>query len=303
MFDDLVAKGWVRQARTPDGLNLYKYRKRIFFKNLWKQDERLLEARGIILDDDGKIVQMAFRKAFNFGENNALVPRDQQVLAVRKINGFLGVATHHKGQLLISTTGSTTSEYVVRARKYLDKPPILGLLGRHPSQSFMFEIVDSAEDPHIVPEIDGAYLIGCRDKVLGSPLWPEAVLDSLIKQDPALAAVVMRPETIQDSFDSVRQRLKACKHEGFMIRSHPDGAVLCKLKSPHYLSKKALMRMGADRVEQMWKRSEDFKRSLDEEFFVFFDWLLANYTTNSWKQLRDFERRSVIETFFNNQAT
>lgn len=297
MFDDLVAAGWVKKTRTPDGLNIYKYAKKTFFKNLWHHDSRLLDARGIVLDDDGNIVQLPFQKIFGFGENNTLVDRDRKVVAVRKINGFLGVATFYKSGLLVSTTGSTTSAYVALARKHLDKPAIRELLERNPAKSFMFEIVDES-DLHIVPEELGAYLIGCRDKVLGSPPYDEAVLDAIVESNDALAAEVKRPYVLVDIFDNIRQRLKTEKIEGYIIRDFFDESlVLCKLKGPHYLSKKAIMRMGAGKVDRTWDQPAEFVARLDEDFVDVFRHIRASYSADAWKLLRDTDRRVVIEDF------
>jgi len=296
MFDDLIAQKLVVKKRTPDGLNVFKYTRKVFYDNLWNKDARLLDARGIALDDDNNIVQLPFKKIYNFGENGTLVNRDRKVIAVRKINGFLGVITWHKDKPLVSTTGSTTSNYVEMAAKHLSGPKLNQVLKDNPDKSFMFEICDPL-DEHIVPEKPGAYLIGARKKEINSPLCHEAELDALAE---ILGDEVMRPEIYVDIFGNIKKQLDKVKHEGYLIRDFETEEPLCKLKSPHYLSKKGLMRLGQGKVDLMWKKPEDFKQRLDEEFYGVFEYIIKNYTADQWKETKELDRRKVIEQYFEN---
>lgn len=301
MFDDLISKRLVSRKTTPDGLSVLKYSRRAFYQNLWRQHPDLADCRGLVLDEHNNVIQMPFKKCFNFLENGIKVDRDRQVIAVRKINGFLGVCSWHNDKLLVSTTGSLTSAYVELARKYLDKPSIRALCRNNPNTSFMFEIVDES-DPHIVPEEPGAYLIGGREKRLNSQLLTEEALDTLVDLNDDLAVDVRRPEITIATFDKIRQLANTVQHEGFMIRgTEPDEPVLCKLKSRFYLSKKTLMRLGQKGVELLWAKPEQFKERLDEEFYAVADYIRATYTAEQWGALKDVERRPIIERYFAQQ--
>lgn len=78
-FDDLLKDGLVVQKHYPNGLKLTKYHNKVFYKNLWNLDPRLLEARGIITDQDDNIIVWPFTKVFNHHENGVNIPRDQDV--------------------------------------------------------------------------------------------------------------------------------------------------------------------------------------------------------------------------------
>lgn len=54
--DDLVEKGLVTKKTYNKGLykglSVYKYTRKVFFDNLWGEDSRLLDCRGIVIDTD-----------------------------------------------------------------------------------------------------------------------------------------------------------------------------------------------------------------------------------------------------------
>ena len=160
MFQDLIDRKLVKGSTVGD-LTIYKYTKRVFFDNLWGEDSRLLDARGMVLDSEGNKVIHPFTKVFNYGENGTTVPRDQKVKWVRKVNGFMAAARWYKDSLLVSSTGSLTSDYVKLAYRVITKD--IGsnciLWKSLHEYTLLFEICDPS-DPHIVAEKAGAYLIG-----------------------------------------------------------------------------------------------------------------------------------------------
>ena len=64
--DDLVEKGLVTKKTYKDGefegLSVYKYTRKVFFDNLWNEDLRLLDCRGIVIDTDYNIISYPFTK-------------------------------------------------------------------------------------------------------------------------------------------------------------------------------------------------------------------------------------------------
>lgn len=298
MFQDLVDKKLVIEKRHGK-FRVFKYARKVFFANLWNTDQRLADARGMVLDDDDNIVQMPFRKIWNLFENGTKVERDRQVQAITKINGFLGVATLHEGELLVSTTGSTEGTYADIARRQLDTPEIRSMLESNPRHSFMFEIVDEADEIlHPIKETPGAYLIGAREKKLGSPLESEATLDVI-----ADTVGLKRPDVMVAEFDAVRRLAAKVLHEGFVIRDASTGEVLCKLKSQHYLVKKALMRLTEKNTDFLWKDPDLFKRTrVEEEQFELIDSLVASFTADQWKQLDEASRATFVEQHFLKEA-
>lgn len=295
MFQDLIDRKLVK-GNTQGDLTIFKYTRRVFFDNLWNEDSRLLDARGMVLDSEGNKVIWPFTKVFNYGENGTTVDRDQKVKWVRKVNGFMGSARWYKGKLIVSSTGSLTSDYVELARKVITAPN-----GAHyafwaslQEYTLLFEVCDPS-DPHIVEEEAGAYLIGMREMETGR-MMSEHFCDWI-----AVKGGWKRPEHGESLFGDVVKWSKVCEHEGFMIRSLETGDLLLKIKSTHYLTKKFLMRMGGNKVDFLYDNTNQLKETLDEEFYGVVDFITQNISREYWKALNDQERRETIEGYFHEQ--
>lgn len=291
MFDDLVEKKLVQKKTYPNGLSIYKYKKNVFWDNLWHTDERLLDARGMVLDEEGNKVIWPFTKVFNYQENGTTLPLDKEIIAVRKVNGYLACARWWNGELIVSTTGTLDSQYAKWARELLEGNL---LFSTFPQITFMFEICVE-QDPHIIDEVPAAYLIGARSTVSGD-MWSEAALDGV-----ADTFDFMRPLWTMTAFGNVVEVKKSpkCCIEGWMIRDVETGEILMKVKSNHYLNKKALMRMGGKKVDILFDNPSLIKESLDEEFWSVAEFITQKFSKEEWKEMNDQERRKVIEEYFN----
>lgn len=267
------------------GLSVLKYTKKVFYDNLWHLDDRLLECRGAVVDEYWNVIVLPFKKVFNYGENGTTVDPEREVFAVEKINGFMAAATMtEKYGLIISTTGSLDSSYAQLARKWIEQLEYSDCFLE--GETYLFEICDNS-DPHIVEE-DGAYLIGIRDHETGR-LYSEFSLYSI-----AATHSYKRPKTTRLKFKDIPQT----EREGFMIRDAATEEVLCKLKSNHYLSKKAVMRLGRGKVDILFDNPELFKRRVDEEFYPLVDFLSENIDKEVFRNYTDQQRRDLIERYF-----
>lgn len=288
MFDHLVKAGLVKQKRYENGLSVFKYTRKVFYDALWNTDPLLLEARGMVLDDEGNKVMWPFTKVFNHYENNTICDAERLVDVVYKVNGFLGVVGEYKGQTIYGTTGTLDSDYAKMVEKHVgDYIPADLLKGF----TWMFEICD-ASDPHIVHEEEGAWLIGVRRNSDGA-MATEYQLD-----DFALAGGFMRPEWTQMTFGEATQLAATSKNEGFMIRDAWTGEFLMKIKTPHYLTKKFIMRMGAKKVDFMFDNKGELFKTIDEEFYGIVNYITNSWTAENWKLVSEVERRAVIEKYF-----
>lgn len=285
--DELVDAGLVKKKEYTEGkyagLSVLKYTKKVFFKSLWNLSDKLLECRGTVVDQEDNIIVRPFKKIFNLGENGTTVEPYSYIIAPRKINGFLGCVTRtEKYGIIYSTTGSLDSEHISLIKKYVpeeiaDKFPL--------DQTTMFEICDSTH-PHIVYEDEGAYLIGIRNVSTGD-LYTEELYDYYAEE-----FYFRRPEVWKGRFID----LPKTKREGYMIReSSWHQNTLCKIKSEFYLNKKALMRVGKNKANYMFKDPDKFKENLDEEFYPLFDKIVDKFTKEEYISLTEQERRKFIE--------
>ncbi len=297
--DDLVAKNLVTKKTYTEGLyaglSVLKYKNNVFWDNLWHTDARLLECRGMVVDAEDNVVIWPFTKIFNRFENGTDLPMDQQVVCIRKVNGFMATAAIHKGDLLVSTTGTLDSEFSGLARKYLEKLR-LDLVSFPEDYTFIFEICDSS-DPHIVDEKEGAYLIGMRDLALNGTMLEEYRLDRIAEVIGA-----KRPQWDVVPFGDVVYNVKHVQHEGYVVRNvgtdDENSELLLKIKSPHYLSKKFLMRGGDNKWDMIWDNPTEAKKRVDEEYYSLIDWLRFAFEKEEWKNLDSQDRRGKIESYF-----
>lgn len=290
---DLIDQGLVKAKEYTTGkyagLKVLKYSRNVFFKNLWHLDDRLLDCRGMVVDSDWNVIAWPFTKTFNLGENGTTVDSNRWVVATRKVNGFMAAATLTDDYgLIVSTTGTLDSEYAEIARKWIEKGDTELFLKGY---TYLFEICD-ANDPHVVHEDDGAYLIGIRSLDTG---------DMREEHSVEMTSSFLRysyPENVLYQFKGLPLDVK---HEGWMVRDAYTGDYLCKIKSKHYLCKKALQRVGRNKASKMWNIPNVFKKQLDEEYYKLFDAILDNFTQEEYLELSEQQRRRWIENWFDKE--
>ena len=278
MFQDelkeyVATSGLVNMKECGDGIFVLKYKKKVFYDNLW--NDYIAECRGSIVDKDFNLVAYPFTKIYNYGiEKEApVLADDTKVTAFRKVNGFMVAMTIHNGELLVSTTGSTDSPYVAMAKEMmLTHAPLadwLMILGTADCEgmTFMFECVHP-EDPHIVPEKAGMYLLGYRENEWNSKVGH----DPYVIMDLARMLNCYHAESITTNMARLVQMAKECKHEGYVF--YTDDGVSAKIKSPYYLTSKWVARN--PRTDKLVDLNKDIKHNLDEEYYPLVDAIRAN---------------------------
>jgi hypothetical protein len=287
-----------RSTRYPE-LRVLKYTKKVFYDNLFDTHPLLVECRGLVVDNDYNVVVKPFTKVFNHHENGTTIHRDELCTIVRKVNGFLGVATGYNGKTIFSTTGSLDSDFAVMVEKHLDG------LWVPDGTTLCFEICDPS-DPHIIAETHGAYLIGGHH---GSDWYSESMLDWFIGGASVVARAfagksgfdgIYRPEWQENiHFSDVVELSKEVKHEGFMVYGQESGTVL-KIKSPYYLFTKFMARMGVERLAKGLENTQELKerRYCDEEFYPVIDYLSG--IREQFVAMDEQERIDCIRKFIGN---
>jgi hypothetical protein len=280
----------VNMKEAGDGIYVLKYKKRVFYDNLW--NEYIAECRGSIVDKDFNLVTYPFTKIYNYGIEKAapVLAPDTKVTAFRKVNGFMVAMTVHKGELLISTTGSTANDYVEYAKEMMvthmpltDWRMALGTadcLG----MTFMFECVHPS-DPHIIPEKSGMYLLGARENTWGSKI----VCDPFFLIDFANSLNCFRAESTMTNMAQLQVLAKECKHEGYVF--YTEDGVSAKIKSPYYLTSKWVARN--PRTDKLVDLNKDIKHNIDEEYYGLIDAIRENivaYTAMNEQERLDWVR-------------
>ena len=257
-----------------DGIYVLKYRKSVFYDNLW--NDFLEECRGTIVDSDFNVVSRPFTKIYNYGiEAKAPVLADDvKVTAYRKANGFMVAMTWYKNDILVSTTGSTDNDYVNYAKEMMLEHMCwedwqLAVLGAQ-GHTLMFECVHP-DDPHIIVEKSGMYFLGWRENAwesvvhgfVSESVW-KIFAEDTVKCHPVEAYHMTIGELVAES--------KRVKHEGFVF--YTEDGVSAKIKSPYYLTSKWVARN--PRTDKLVNMQADIKKNLDEEYYPLVDAIRAN---------------------------
>ncbi len=255
-------------SKRPAGNGIYvlKYKKTVFFDDLWNR--YLEECRGTIVDEDFNIVQYPFTKIYNYGvEKKApVLDANTPVTAYRKINGFMAAITWYNNDILISTTGSTDSDYVEYIREMIgeDIDHYRFVMEHNQEYTYLFECCHPS-DPHIVPEDAGMYLLGCRKKEYGSKVEVGKWISG--------AAFIMRcrePEVYHCTLGELLDMTKTVKHEGFVF--YTEDGISSKIKSPYYLTNKWVARN--PRTDKIMR--DTIKNQVDEEYYPLIDAIRDN---------------------------
>jgi hypothetical protein len=267
-------------SRYP-GLSVVKYKPTVFFKNLWTPE--LEEMRGLVVDQDWNVVVLPFKKIYNRMERGFDIPRDEIVVAMRKVNGFMAAVTNTKDHgLLVSTTGSLDSDYVDFAKEIIgpEKPEFDELPY---GVTFLYEVVHPS-DPHVVPELKGAYLLGARLHETGALLLPESGHYG-----------INVPEMITCHYGDLVAHLPRVTHEGYVVYGSGNTERALKLKSPHYLVTKFFGRKTEQKLQDILTR--DQAPNLEEEFFPLFYYLKRN--KDAFLSMNEQERFNYVKDFLN----
>ena len=254
-----------KESISYPGLFVLKYTKRVFYDGLWNRFVE--ECRGTVVDHDFNIISRPFTKIYNFRVENKspVLADDVEVDAYRKVNGFMCSVTWHDGDILVSTTGSLDSDFCAMARELINVDIYREICRANPRLTFMFECVHR-NDPHIIPEQEGMYLIGYRLKEWDSPVKVDSHALAVFGIQFGCLPVQGFRTTVGDLLKVV----KNVRHEGFV--AYTDDGQAIKIKSPYYLISKWVARN--PRTDKIMR--EDFKQSIDEEYYGLVDKIREN---------------------------
>ena len=261
--------------RYPD-LYVLKYKYTVFFNNLWDQNEMLRHCRGLVVDADFNVVQLPFKKIYNYQENGAGVDWHPRTFVgvSRKVNGFMASLSVYNGKLLIGTTGSLDSDFVGYAETYLKDIDPSTLC---PETTYMFEICHP-DDPHIIPEKHGAYLLaiikdGCEYYSFDYDLVQLDEEEFAVSEISRFADVEeWKTPLPTNRFEDAVKMAREAHHEGYVICNFNTNEKI-KIKSKAYLFQKMVARKADIMALNMARVEEEFyplieKLRKDEAFKV-----------------------------------
>jgi RNA ligase len=123
-FDEYVKKGLIR-SQTYKDMTIYQYTEFTQFESLW--NNCTLNARGIVFDDDGAIVQRCIPKFFNHDEPDGikvekLMLKERSPVVQEKLDGSLiKITKDEKHGLVITSKASFESDQARMAKEIVDE--------------------------------------------------------------------------------------------------------------------------------------------------------------------------------------
>lgn len=284
--------------------SVQKYAREVFYKNLWDTDDELLESRGKVVASDGSVVALPLKKVFNYLENGAGsdLKLDDLVELIYKVNGSMFHVTLTDRGLVYGTTGSavlgdtpTQNDFLNRGRDLFKSIVDVEKFKNATSHgvTWVFEVVDKVNDPHVVDDFDGLYLLAIRDTDTGEMFDFKRVRASskYLNENFTLdGEYILDTLSIEVTFAVALNLVKISQHEGFMVRKVGEIDFSCKMKTPYYLNKKRAQRMSPDKVF-----SENWRENFDDDFYATVHKIHSDYTKESWANLDEQQRGTAFQ--------
>jgi RNA ligase len=242
-----------KQVHPTLPLTIWNYTEKVQYENLW--DEVTLMCRGLVTDDTGDIVATPFQKFFNIEEGKFEPTEKFEVY--EKMDGSLGIVFWYRGQWVVATRGSFTSDQANKAREILKKYNT-DIMFRH--LTFCFEIIypenrivlDYGDDEKLV-------LLGTFDKngkETDVEIWAQWGFD-----------VVKKYDGIKD-FKELKAMVKD-NQEGFVVKFTNGDRI--KVKGVEYLRlHKIMTNVTTTGVWEYLKNGEDVMeilKDVPDEFY------------------------------------
>jgi RNA ligase len=227
LLQEMVRESFVSaQKHTSEPLWIYNYTPRTQYSRTW--NEATMQARGLILNESGEIMQRPFRKFFNLEECESGSLQMGAGLPVEpfevteKMDGSLGILYWSKGIPGIATRGSFTSDQSQRATKILHTqyPHTFSFLKK--DRTYLFEII-YPENRIVVDygETEDLVLLAIMDNETGRDLPLENIGFPLVKRYDGISDVSILKAMFRDNA------------EGFVVRF--ESGMRVKVKFAEYV--------------------------------------------------------------------
>lgn len=289
LWESELAKGNINaQTNLDETLRIYKYSKETQYTKNW--NEATLVSRGIILDNDGRVIARPYRKFFNYGELSEEERAELKgpIVVSDKLDGSLGISyiDPADGEFKLASSGSFLSEMAQHATE-IYKERYKGTWGPEEGYTYLYEVI--YPENRIVVNYEGEDDIILTGKV--NIKTGRSVPLTEITEWPGRKAEVF-------SFNSIEEVAKSPYRpntEGFVIH-YPETDKRVKVKYEEYVK---LHRTATGLTSiRIWESlsgnfpnalsTEEMRAGLEEEFLPYFDQKVKEYT----EQVESKKRRA-----------
>jgi RNA ligase len=261
VLEEYIDKGLVvKQTHPALPLSIYNYSRTTQYNGMW--DDITLNCRGLVLDTEGNVVAKPFPKFFNYEEHKPEDIPNEYFEIYEKMDGSLGIIFHYKGEWLIATRGSFTSDQAIKGKEMLDKLNKSALI---PGYTYLAEII-YPENRIVVDYGDTEKLVvlGAYNNETGK----EVEVDEMVNEG---WEVVMRYKTWGEGYDLLKEEISKDK-EGYVIRF--SGGMRMKIKGTEYVRlHKILTNFSSKDIWELLKNGEALEPFLERVPDEFDDWV------------------------------
>lgn len=257
-------EGWLIKQTHPElPLTIWNYSQTTQYAGKW--DDVTLICRGLVTDNEtGEIVARPFRKFFNWEENKHTPTKDFEVFA--KEDGSLIIAFQYKGNWVIASRGSFTSEQAIAARKLFYKLEYDEKLD-NPSYTHLFEYCSDWNRIVVKYNKERLILLGMINTKTGEDMDVQILASNLAKKELGFIDVVTKYDGIAD-FGELKEMV-GDNEEGFVIRFSNGDRM--KIKGEEYLRLHRIMTNVS--TTSIWETlsnggdMEDVLKDVPDEFY------------------------------------
>lgn len=269
---------WIYSQKHPIlPLRIYNYSQTTQYESKW--DEITLNCRGVVVDNEGKVVSKGFPKFFNYEENRTNIPEVIDYIEVwEKIDGSYIGLFYYEDQWVINSKGSFNSDQVQWTSEILKE---LNLNNLNKNWTYCFELI--VPQNRIVcdygKERSLYFLSAFYNGIEIEDIYPKHLQNSIIKF----------PDLIQlNKFDFNNLKEKNLENkEGYVIRFKNNER--CKIKFEEYKRLHRIVTEVSSRdIWETLKNNGDFDEILNKVPDEFYDWVrdTKNNLLNDFNNLK-----------------
>ena len=222
-----------KQVHPTLPLTIWNYSEKVQYEGLF--DGVTLNARGLVTDNDGKIVARPFKKFFNMEENKHTPTEEFDVF--EKMDGSLGILFNYQGEWIMATRGSFVSEQAIKGFEMLRNYDYEKL---HKNYTYLFEIIYKENRIVVRYDYDDLILLGMIETKTGYEVdlhkkGTDVRLKNLIDN---IGFKVVRKFDKVKSYEPLKHFIPDSK-EGYVVRFSNGDRI--KIKGEEYLRLHKLM--------------------------------------------------------------
>jgi hypothetical protein len=139
-------------------LTIWNYSPKVQYEGLW--DDITIQCRGLVTDDEGNIVARPFSKFFNYEELDPVKIPNEPFDVFEKLDGSLGILFNYKGEWILATRGSFTSDQAKKGWQLLQKYNYKRLIE---DKTYLFEIIYKENRIVVDYDYEGLVMIAVID--------------------------------------------------------------------------------------------------------------------------------------------